>query len=271
MTSPESRFLKGVQLTRSQIWTSFHPGAGAKPKGGNWDTGYVIEDKELIAFLNIGAAGRTGHDFDNNYDPESELITWFGKPNSHSGQPTFRKLLDGQLTPHFFARWDSKNTKFTYLGVGKILSFEDSVPIEKNQSTIRLQVALSTAYDTVGAQGVISTTEESPPEFAKKVSMIVNRWERDPQKRIQCIEHYGCECQICGFSFEKAYGAHGANFCHVHHIEPLGEVGGESKNLDPLKDLIPVCANCHEMLHRGKVALKPDQLRQILSSKPNFK
>jgi 5-methylcytosine-specific restriction protein A len=271
MTSPDTRFLKGVQLTRSEIWSAFHPDDGVKPKGGMWDTGYVIEGEELIAFINIGAAGRTGHDFDNSYDSESELVTWFGKPNSHSGQPTFRKLLTGELTPHFFARWDSKNTKFTYLGVGKILSFEDKVPIEHDQSTIRLVVALTTAHDTVGVQGVISTTDDAPPEFAKKVSMIVNRWERDPQKRLQCIEHYGYECQICGFSFEKSYGMHGADYCHVHHIEPLGEVGGERKSLDPIKDLIPVCANCHEMLHRGKVALKPDQLRQILSSQSTSK
>ena len=90
--------------------------------------------------------------------------------------------------------------------------------------------------------------------------MVVNRYERDPQKRLECIEHYGYEGQICGFSFEKAYGNLGKDFCHVHHIEPLGEVGGENKNLDPIKDLLPVCANCHEMLHRRKVALKPEEL-----------
>ena len=51
-----TRFLKGSQLTRAEIWQSFHPNLGAKPKGGNWDTGYVIEGDELIAFLNIDAA-----------------------------------------------------------------------------------------------------------------------------------------------------------------------------------------------------------------------
>ena len=88
------------------------------------DTGYTIEGDELIAFLNIGAVGRTGHDFENAYDSETELVTWFGKPNSHSKQPTFTKLLDGNLKSHFFARWDSKNTKSTYLGLGRILSFQ---------------------------------------------------------------------------------------------------------------------------------------------------
>ena len=27
----------------------------------------------------------------------------------------FKKLLDGNLTPHFFARWDNKDPQFSYL------------------------------------------------------------------------------------------------------------------------------------------------------------
>ena len=266
METNGSRFFKGNQLTRNEIWQSFHPNLGAKPKGGNWDTGYVIEGNELIAFLNIGSAGRTGHDFENAYDSETEIVTWFGKPNSHSAQPIFQKILDGSLLPHFFARWDSKNTQFTYIGIGKIISFENDVPIENDKKTIRLKVGLSTSSDTIGVQGVVSTLNETQPEYAKRLTMVVNRYERDLQKRLKCIQHYGYECQICGFSFESAYGELGSGFCHVHHIEPLGEVGGENKNLDPIKDLIPVCANCHEMLHRKRIALKPDDLRKVIFS-----
>jgi 5-methylcytosine-specific restriction protein A len=133
------------------------------------------------------------------------------------------------------------------------------------QKTIRLHIALSTSFETIGSQGVVSTSDEKTPQFAKKLTMVVNRYERDPQKRLACLEHYGYECQICGFSFEKTYGELGKDFCHVHHIEPLGEVGGENKDLDPIKDLLPVCANCHEMLHRKKVALKPEELMKKLS------
>jgi len=263
-----SRFLKGSQLTRNEIWQSFYPNQGAKPKGGNWDTGYVVEGEELIAFLNIDAAGRTGHDFENAYNSDSEMVTWFGKPNTHSEQPIFKKLINGTLTPHFFARWNSKNTKFTYLGIGKIESYENDIPVLNGQKTIRLQIALSTPFETIGAQGVVSTNDESTPQFAKKITMVVNRYERDPQKRLECIEHYGYQCQICDFSFEKTYGDIGKDFCHVHHIEPLGEVGGENKDLDPIKDLLPVCANCHEMLHRKKIALKPEELvKQIRANK----
>jgi 5-methylcytosine-specific restriction protein A len=261
------RFLKGAQLTRNEIWKSFNPNSGEKPKGGNWDTGYKVEGDELIAFLNIDSKGRTGHDFENNYDSDAEQITWFGKPNAHSAQPIFQKIIIQKLTPHFFARWDSKNTKFTYLGVGRVIDFQDDIPIENGKKTIRLKIALSSSRETIGALGNVVNESESQPQFAKKLTMFVNRYERDPQKRLECLKHYGYGCQICGFSFEKAYGVLGADFCHVHHIEPLGEVGGESETLDPIKDLLPVCANCHEMLHRKRIALKPEDLKALVNRK----
>ena len=256
-------FIKGKQYTRSDVWKAYHPGAGEKPKGGPWDTGYTIEGDELIAFFNIDAAGRTGHDFDNAYDPETEVLTWFGKPNAHAGQPTFVKLLSGDLTPLFFARWDSKKTNFTFLGSGNVLSFEDAAPIAGGQSTIRLRLSLSRPTDTIGSEGVIDAGGQSIPAFAKRATMLVNRYERDPAKRRQCVEHFGYGCQICGFKFPDLYGELGSDFCHVHHIEPLGEVGGEL-DIDPTIDLIPVCANCHAMLHQRTPALKPPELRQLL-------
>ncbi len=261
------RFAKGAQYSRSEIWQQFHPNEGEKPKGGNWDTGYVVEDDELIAFLNIDSAGRTGHDFENAYDSESEQVTWFGKPNTHSQQPLFKRLLNGELTPHFFARWNSKNVKFVYLGIGKINNYEDSVPIQNDQTAIRLSISLVNEKDTIGAEGVPDALA-MPPKFAKRMAMLVNRYERDPAKRIQCLEHYGYDCQVCSFSFESTYGELGNEFIHVHHIEPLGEVGGEG-DIDPKKDLIPVCANCHAMLHRQTPALKPEELKNLLTSRKN--
>lgn len=78
---------------------------------------------------------------------------------------------------------------------------------------------------------------------------LINRYERNPLARKECIGHYGYTCQICGFNFEKVYGKIGAQFIHVHHLTPIAEIGKNYK-LDPIRDLIPVCPNCHAMLHR---------------------
>ena len=117
-------FKKGSKYSRNDVGWICYPEKGPPPRG-NWETGYVRFEDNLLIFMNIGVPGTTGHDFANYYDHSNKTIVWYGKPKSHSGQPTFKKLLDRNLTPHFFARWDNKDKMFTHLGVGKIVSFKD--------------------------------------------------------------------------------------------------------------------------------------------------
>lgn len=51
-------------------------------------------------------------------------------------------------------------------------------------------------------------------------------------------------------NFEKVYGEIGKNFIHVHHIEFISSFEGKEHELNPIEGLIPVCPNCHAMLHR---------------------
>jgi 5-methylcytosine-specific restriction enzyme A len=80
-------------------------------------------------------------------------------------------------------------------------------------------------------------------------SVVVNRYERDPAARKKAIQYFGAICQACGFDFLAKYGAVGQGFIHVHHIVPLASIG-KSYNVDPEKDLRPVCPNCHAMIHK---------------------
>ncbi|MDD5037301.1 MAG: HNH endonuclease [Methylococcaceae bacterium] len=95
-------------------------------------------------------------------------------------------------------------------------------------------------------------------------TVIVNKYERDAVARRACIEHWGVNCNVCGFSFKKQYGDYGSGFIHVHHLKPLAEIG-EEYHLNAIKDMRPVCPNCHAMLHRSTPALTIDALRRILS------
>jgi 5-methylcytosine-specific restriction protein A len=91
-------------------------------------------------------------------------------------------------------------------------------------------------------------SDEDLYEGAKK-QIYVNSYERNPVARERCIKHYGPECVICGFNFEEVYGQVGRGVIHVHHLKPLHEIG-ESYSIDPIKDLRPVCPNCHVVIHR---------------------
>lgn len=90
-----------------------------------------------------------------------------------------------------------------------------------------------------------------------------NRYERNPVNRELCLAANGYQCKICGFDFEKTYGIIGHNFIHVHHIDAVS-THKEEYLINPVTDLIPVCPNCHAMLHRSEPPLKPDELKAII-------
>ncbi|WP_044173567.1 HNH endonuclease, partial [Photobacterium damselae] len=79
--------------------------------------------------------------------------------------------------------------------------------------------------------------------------ITVNKYERDRKARSACIKHYGHTCQACGFDFGKKYGALGEGFIEVHHLKPIHQIGVEYV-VDPVADLVPLCASCHAMIHR---------------------
>jgi 5-methylcytosine-specific restriction enzyme A len=111
-------------------------------------------------------------------------------------------------------------------------------------------------------------SEEVPEtlEEGKLKTISVNAYERNPLARKKCMEHYGVECQVCELNFEALYGEVGRDFIHVRHLKPLNEIQ-ENYEVDPIKDLIPVCPNCHAMLHRKEngVYLTKEQLRDRLN------
>ena len=97
----------------------------------------------------------------------------------------------------------------------------------------------------------------------KTKTVLVNSYERNPVARQKCIEHYGVICQVCHFDFKKVYGDIGKNFSHVHHKIDIATIGNEY-SVDPIMDLIPVCPNCHSMLHKQKPAYLIDELKQMM-------
>ena len=100
------------------------------------------------------------------------------------------------------------------------------------------------------------------------INVTVNRYERSSIARMKCIEHHGSKCAICGMDFGKRYGDFGEGFIHVHHLKPLHSIGQEYV-VDYKKDLIPVCPNCHAMIHRIKDGeiLTISELKNILGEK----
>lgn len=94
-------------------------------------------------------------------------------------------------------------------------------------------------------------------------SVLLTVYERNPKARRQCLEHYGTECCGCGISFGKFYGEKAKGFIHVHHLREVSGRGGKYV-VDPVKDLRPICPNCHAVVHLQSPPMTIAKLRQML-------
>lgn len=94
----------------------------------------------------------------------------------------------------------------------------------------------------------------------------INIYERNGFARKKCLEHHGCSCAVCNFNFKEMYGEIGENFIHVHHLIKISDIKKEY-NIDYKKDLIPVCPNCHAMIHKRKEPYTIEELKSIIENK----
>ena len=228
-------------------------GVGRTAKGGPWDTGIVEHDGEFLIFANVGAAGRTGHDYNNRWD--GELLHWYHKRGSRIEWPSVKGLLRDESTVHVF--WRTSNTsQFEYAGCAKPLEILDRSPVEVRWSFV------TAVPDLDFFQGPDEILVKEYTEGSVR-QVVVNVYERDRAARQACIGHYGLACVVCGLVFEDRYGKHGADYIHVHHLVPISEVG-DRYEVDPIKDLRPICPNCHAMVHRRYPPLSIEEVRREL-------
>ena len=95
--------------------------------------------------------------------------------------------------------------------------------------------------------------------------ILINRYERDPRAREECIRYYGTKCFLCPFDFVAVYGDVMVGFIHVHHLNLLSSLGADYE-VDPIQDLRPVCPNCHAVLHHrpGELPYSLEEVSEML-------
>jgi 5-methylcytosine-specific restriction protein A len=185
--------------------------------------------------------------------------------------------------------WDNSGREANYAD----LAWDIWLPIDDRLPTAELQARVpGITWDRLQASGVMVRAEDAdvlcqiwddhldnlnrkpirqPEELTggdtynegANQRVTVNRYERNPQARARAIEIHGTDCIVCGFNFESTYGERGRDYIHVHHLLEVSNLP-EDYSVDPAKDLVPVCANCHSMIHRNKPALTPEEVRGLL-------
>jgi len=120
--------------------------------------------------------------------------------------------------------------------------------------------------------GWVEPKEQSlPEELDESISLpegatrriSVNVYERNPQARQQCIAYYGHACCICGFDFATCYGTCAEGYIHVHHLKAISEIGKEYQ-VDPVKDMRPLCPNCHSVVHMRTPSYSIEEVKKMI-------
>lgn len=248
-------FTIGKGYTKNDIYSILD--VPISKRKGAWDTGYRKWINDIYIFTNVGIPGRTGHNYNNFWD--GDLFVWEAKTNSNINHPIIRRMLNP--IPHqnnfLFTRTNDKDP-FTYEGKVIVKEYKNISPVQiiwqlKEDHNYPIEISKSS-----------ENFENNILHEGSVKQIVVNKYERNPLARRLCIEHYGAFCHVCKFDFYKIYGELGKDFIHVHHIIPLSTINKDYV-LDPIKDLIPICPNCHSMAHRRKETLSIAELKSIIN------
>lgn len=208
-----------------------------KGKGGIFGSGHIIKEPFEGEHYNDEkrAKGKSALyimvEFDRLYDPVTDI-----KIDTNE-----IKLLDDKL-------WKSQ-------GSGKKIKDDLAVQLESLWGE-RAGFTSIPYPDEVGKAGYLEGSTKT---------ITVNAYERNPEAREKCIAHWGTNCAVCNFHFMLFYGELGRGYIHVHHLKPLSEIK-EEYEVDPINDLMPVCPNCHSMLHKKRPSMSIEELRSLVAT-----
>ncbi len=225
-----------------------------KLQKGTWNTGYIRYKGNFFVFANIGIAGRTGHDYQNFWD--GPFFHWEGKTGSKINQSVISGMINppGDASIFLFTRQADRDP-FVYEGKVRAVDVVDVSPVK-----------VIWELCPEGNNVVDFVSNEQFYMEGKAISVAGNRYERNPLARRTCLNHYGARCMACNIDLAEQYGELARGLIHVHHLVPISEIG-EAYLLDPVKDLVPLCPNCHAVVHRRNPPLSVEEIRGVLTGR----
>ena len=233
---------------------------GATCKNWNWSWSFINEKEKTIIFGAWDFAEKG--DMVLIFTPEWQYDDHDRKRSGYDQSLEHIRLIEeeGYQLKTFPIYHSDDNKDEAGLGPAKIGGF-------KKELAHRALIRIGNEYYASSKDGVNNIPEEVPepdgyPEGASS-RISVNVYERNRDARTKCIEHFGYTCQVCEFDFGATYGQLGKDYIHVHHLVPLSEIKA-SYQVNPITDLIPVCPNCHAMIHRTRPALSVATVRNTL-------
>jgi len=175
------------------------------------------------------------------------------------------------LIYQMFARMGGENRQAVLDTCGSVQAFIDRLlDYDGDIMSPQLRVAsrrsedvAESSFETDQAAFGAPTKKSVPSEEGRKLIRKHVTYERKPGNRALAIEIHGRTCAVCTFNFDDFYGREYADsYIQIHHIKPLSKYEGK---IDPAKDLLPLCANCHAMAHRRRDTVTSiEELKELI-------
>lgn len=159
----------------------------------------------------------------------------------------------------------------TYENNGYVLSETGKIYLAENLDTIKY--LLDNTFDYEDIKSELDKIENQPGKQRKRIHLIELVSEGIEQKnttvaykRSSNLRNYAKDfyskngklfCDCCNFDFSTAYAnPYNKNCIEMHHIKPIFQYEDEDENKtieEALKNILPVCPNCHRVIHRNKI------------------
>lgn len=139
--------------------------------------------------------------------------------------------------------------------------------VEPEVNKIEEKVLSSIKKEETPEPVAIEMPKVSQPQ--EKVESLTEESAEKDEKSIKkaCLEYYGAICDLCGFDYGYTYGEAFENMIEIHNVKHTHEVGNEiSPDTDPIKDLIPICCNCHQVIHSQNPPISIEKMREMIKA-----
>lgn len=266
-----------TEATSSYIWAPKQDASGSCPH--HWERMTEVEPGDIILQYKDGYIKAVSAAAARCYDEDRDILTDTNENWNNEGRriDLNTTILDEPIRVSDFQNIIIKYRKEKYSAFNKNGGANQGYLYELEPELSELFMKLVETYLPANSNDAgreedalpeeIDIKPEEPIIEGAKKTITVNAYERDPKAKRICKDHYmklygRITCQVCGFDFGKIYGPEYSNRIHVHHIVPVSEIG-EEYEVDPINDLIPVCPNCHMVLHLGK-GISVDELKKKL-------
>jgi len=168
-------------------------------------------------------------------------------------------LVDGQESYDGFEHslWESLEVNLHK----KFENYEDAANCLK--LTVMMIFSIMIPLITEESEQLLEEVSVEYQEEGRKTSSIVNKYERSRVNRAIALEIHGFVCAACGLRMADLYGPIGEGVIHVHHLQPISSMEAP-RVLNPATDLIPLCPNCHTVVHRINPPLNISQLQEAI-------